>query len=103
MASKTSINHDGLLALEQSFIKVPYEQMKKTTRTCQKYIEKEMGNVTNSVSELDVVKFHRAKAPFFFMAYMLLYLIFFCLGSFLFECSPYVYAYTPYTNYLSLL
>ncbi len=53
MSSKSSLNHDGLITLEQSFIKVPLEQMKKATRTCQKYVEKEMGTLVTNISELD--------------------------------------------------
>ncbi|CAJ0760398.1 10775_t:CDS:10 [Entrophospora sp. SA101] len=48
------LNHDGLLTLEQPFVKVPLEQLKKTLRTSQKDIEKELSRVTQTVNDLAV-------------------------------------------------
>ncbi|KAG0004650.1 GID complex subunit containing RING finger motif [Modicella reniformis] len=46
------INHDQLLALEHPFIKIPVEKLKSSLRTSQKYIEKEIANLTDKVAEI---------------------------------------------------
>ncbi|RUS15749.1 hypothetical protein BC937DRAFT_92047 [Endogone sp. FLAS-F59071] len=52
------INHEGIILLEQPFVKVtpftrpPYEQLKKTFRTSQKYYEKELLYLSSSMSVL---------------------------------------------------
>lgn len=52
MADRNKINHDGLLQLEQPLIKAPLEQLKKSFRISQKYIEKEMMRLTSSINDL---------------------------------------------------
>ncbi|KAJ1530032.1 GID complex subunit containing RING finger motif [Nowakowskiella sp. JEL0078] len=49
---KTKINHDGIINLEQPLIKVPLEQFRKSFRTSQKLIEKEMQILITSVEDL---------------------------------------------------
>ncbi|KAG9299599.1 hypothetical protein G9A89_020770 [Geosiphon pyriformis] len=46
------LNHEGLLVLEQPFIKVPLEQLKKSARISQKQLDKEFTNVAQSITEL---------------------------------------------------
>ncbi|ORX98890.1 hypothetical protein K493DRAFT_329233 [Basidiobolus meristosporus CBS 931.73] len=46
------INHEALLTIEQPFVKVPYEQLKKAFRVSQKHIEKEITVLTHSVGDL---------------------------------------------------
>ncbi|KAK9722802.1 GID complex subunit containing RING finger motif [Basidiobolus ranarum] len=46
------INHEALLTVEQPFIKVPYEQLKKAFRISQKHIEKETTVLTHAISDL---------------------------------------------------
>ncbi|RUS16328.1 CTLH/CRA C-terminal to lish motif domain-containing protein [Jimgerdemannia flammicorona] len=46
------VNHDGIIALEQPFVKVPFEQLKKTFRTSQKYYEKELAHLGSSLGDL---------------------------------------------------
>lgn len=40
------------MSLESSFIKVPFEQLKKANRTSQKHIEKEMTNLASTISDI---------------------------------------------------
>ncbi|KAJ1967343.1 GID complex subunit containing RING finger motif [Dispira parvispora] len=51
-------NPDGELVIEQSFLRVPHEQVKKSYRMSQKHIEKDLAFVTSSMD--DMVK--RSKA-----------------------------------------
>ncbi|CAG8571272.1 6808_t:CDS:2, partial [Paraglomus occultum] len=46
------LNHDGLLVLEQPFVKVPLEQLKKSARTAQKQLDKDLSYVSQAVTEL---------------------------------------------------
>lgn len=50
--AKAVLNPETLLILEQPFVKVPYEQMRKTFRTSQRILEKEMANLTSTSSDL---------------------------------------------------
>ncbi|KAL7752881.1 GID complex subunit containing RING finger motif [Sorochytrium milnesiophthora] len=68
MVEKAKLNVDGVLSLEASFVKVwyqpqamdayprltqvPFEQLKKASRTSQKYIEKEMTNLSKTIADL---------------------------------------------------
>ncbi|KAJ3310598.1 GID complex subunit containing RING finger motif [Boothiomyces sp. JEL0838] len=46
------INHDGLLALEQPLIKVPLERLKRSFRSSQKVIEKEISSLVNKLNDI---------------------------------------------------
>ncbi|GES77038.1 hypothetical protein RCL_jg25926.t1 [Rhizophagus clarus] len=46
------LNYDGLLVLEQPFIKVPLEQLKKTVKVSQKELDKEFTKSNSTVSDL---------------------------------------------------
>ncbi|KAF9428855.1 GID complex subunit containing RING finger motif [Podila epigama] len=46
------INHDQLLSLEHSFIKIPVEKYRSSLKTEQKHIEKEIATLTNTVTEI---------------------------------------------------
>jgi len=50
--SATKINHEGILLLEQPFARIPYEQFRKTFRTSQKHIERELGAVQAATADL---------------------------------------------------
>ncbi|KNE57129.1 hypothetical protein AMAG_02880 [Allomyces macrogynus ATCC 38327] len=63
MADKIKLNVDGILALESSFIKVPYEQLKKANRKAQKFTEKELTNLASGVADLAKGKGSGAKDP----------------------------------------
>ncbi|KDQ20772.1 hypothetical protein BOTBODRAFT_26790 [Botryobasidium botryosum FD-172 SS1] len=52
--SATRIDHAGTLLLEQPFARIPYEQFRKTFRTSQKHIERELGAV--QAATVDLVK-----------------------------------------------
>ncbi|KAI0696838.1 CTLH/CRA C-terminal to lish motif domain-containing protein [Cytidiella melzeri] len=51
MATNT-LNVDGIMLFEQPFARVPYENFRKVFRTSQKHIEKELGALQLSASEL---------------------------------------------------
>ncbi|THH28961.1 hypothetical protein EUX98_g5223 [Antrodiella citrinella] len=46
------LNTDGIMLFEQPFTRVPYENYRKVFRASQKHIEKELGAVQSSASEL---------------------------------------------------
>ncbi|OZJ06587.1 hypothetical protein BZG36_00627 [Bifiguratus adelaidae] len=46
------VNQDGLLALEQPFVKVPYEQLKKSFRTAQKHTERDLASAATAVNNV---------------------------------------------------
>jgi len=46
------LNYDGLLVLEQPFIKVPLEQLKKTAKVSQKELDKELTKSNSTVCDL---------------------------------------------------
>ncbi|CAG8556075.1 200_t:CDS:2 [Funneliformis mosseae] len=46
------LNHNGLLVLEQPFIKVPLEQLKKTAKGSHKELDREFAKASLTVSEL---------------------------------------------------
>ncbi|CAG8440833.1 2163_t:CDS:2 [Ambispora leptoticha] len=48
------LNHEGLLVLEQPFIKVPLEQLKKSARTSQRQLDKEFSNLSRGINDLAV-------------------------------------------------
>lgn len=48
---KGEFSHESLLQLEHPFLKVPFEQLNKAFRSSQKLIEKEMQNLTNTITE----------------------------------------------------
>ncbi|KAH6917944.1 macrophage erythroblast attacher isoform 1 [Coprinopsis sp. MPI-PUGE-AT-0042] len=48
----TKLNTEGLLLLEQPFVRVPFENYRKVFRISQRNIEKDLGNVQNSASDL---------------------------------------------------
>ncbi|KAF8591289.1 hypothetical protein K439DRAFT_1650826 [Ramaria rubella] len=50
--SANKLNIEGTLLLEQPFVKVPYENLRKIFRTSQKYIERELTAVQNASTEL---------------------------------------------------
>ncbi|KAJ1974014.1 GID complex subunit containing RING finger motif [Dimargaris xerosporica] len=45
-------NPNGLLAIEQSFLRVPHEQLKKSYRQSQKHLEKDLGAVSHAMDDL---------------------------------------------------
>ncbi|KAJ1907456.1 GID complex subunit containing RING finger motif [Tieghemiomyces parasiticus] len=45
-------NPEGQLVIEQAFLKVPYEQVRKSYRQSQKYLEKDLGFVNHTVADL---------------------------------------------------
>ncbi|TDL22689.1 hypothetical protein BD410DRAFT_787966 [Rickenella mellea] len=50
--SSSKVNVEGSILFEQPFVRVPYEGYRKVFRTSQKYIERELGAVQTSSSEL---------------------------------------------------
>ncbi|ORZ30014.1 CTLH/CRA C-terminal to lish motif domain-domain-containing protein [Catenaria anguillulae PL171] len=64
MASeKNKLAVDGILGLETSFVKVPFEQFKRANKKAQKHIEKELGNLASAISDLAKGKGSAAKDP----------------------------------------
>ncbi|KAJ3416833.1 GID complex subunit containing RING finger motif [Chytridiales sp. JEL 0842] len=47
MTESRKINVEGLVALEQPLVKVPLEQIKKSFKASQKYVEKDLNNVSS--------------------------------------------------------
>lgn len=50
--SANKINVEGIMLFEQPFARVPYENYRKIFRTSQKYIEKELGGIQSTTSDL---------------------------------------------------
>lgn len=48
----TSLNFEGLVVIEQPFLRVPIEGLKKSIRTSQKYIEKEIASFPDQLADL---------------------------------------------------
>jgi macrophage erythroblast attacher len=51
MASKSNVNVDSILLLEQPFVRVPYENYRRVFRASQKIVEKELVAINTSANE----------------------------------------------------
>lgn len=52
MTDKGKVNHEGILMLEQSLLKTSLEQLKRSSRNSQKWVEKGLGGVSEQVNLL---------------------------------------------------